>query len=196
MAEEDPHAGGGPWSIRRHLVAWYEAITQFILGGPRAQPFLAVKRLLLSSLGASIGRRVMIYPDVVIVPISGRLILGDDVDLGRGVMITTTGGVNIGDRALIGYGSKILSGNHTIPKGRGRVFGAGHILSPVMIGQDTWLGANVVVLPGVSIGEGAIVAAGAIVTKSIPPFTIAAGVPARVIREREDQADDLDPGLL
>lgn len=176
-------------------MAWYEALTQLILGMPRAQPFLAAKRALLRSLGASIGQRVMIYPNVVIVPISGRFILGDDVDLGSGVLITTPGGVSIGDRTMIGYGTKILSANHTVPRGRGPVFGAGHTSAPVTIGRDVWLGANVVVLPGVSIGEGAIVAAGAIVTKSIPPFTIAAGVPAIVIREREDDANDPAPGM-
>ena len=195
MAEVDPNAVAKPSSIRKHLVPWYEAVTQAILGMPRAQPFLAAKRVLLRSLGATLGQRVMIYPDVVIVPISSRLILGDDVDLGSGVLITTPGGVTIGDRAMIGYGSKILSANHNVPRGRGRVFRSGHTLAQITIGPDTWLGANVVVLPGVSIGEGAIVAAGAVVTKSIPPFMIAAGVPAIVIREREDDATDLGPGL-
>ena len=195
MSEITPNTVGGTPSLRRHLVQWYEALTQAILGLPRAQPFLAAKWVLLRMLGATIGQRVMIYPHVVIVPISGRLVLGDDVDLGRGVMITTTGGVTIGDRALIGYDSKILSANHVVPRGRGRVFTSGHTFAPVIIERDTWLGANVVVLPGVTIGEGAIVAAGAVVTKSIPPFTIAAGVPAVVIRVREDDMTDFGPGV-
>lgn len=79
--------------------------------------------------------------------------------------------------------------------GRGRVFGSGHMSAPVSIGRDAWLGANVVVLPGVSIGEGTIVAAGAVVTRSIPPFMIAAGVSAVVIREREDDTTDTGPWM-
>lgn len=177
--------------IRVQLAPVYEAVTQPILGLPRAHPFLGAKRALMRLLGANIGRRVMIYPDVWIVPISSRLVIGDDVDLSRGVMITTSGGVTIGHRALIGYGSKILSTNHTVPPGRGPVFGSGHTAKPIVIGDDTWIGANVVVLPGVTIGEGTIVAAGAVVTKSLPPFVFAAGVPAVQVRERRDEREDV-----
>ena len=55
---------------------------------------------------------------------------------------------------------------------------------PVVVEDDVWIGAGVIVLKGVTIGSGSIVAAGAVVTKSIPPFSIAAGVPAKVIRQR------------
>lgn len=54
----------------------------------------------------------------------------------------------------------------------------------VVIGDDVWLGARVMVMPGVTIGDGAIIAAGAVVTKDIPAFAIAAGVPAKVVGER------------
>lgn len=178
-------------SVRAEMIPWYEALTQPILGMPRAQPFLALKRVLLRVLGAKLGKRVMIYPGVWIVPISRRLTIGDDVDLSRGVMITTPGRVNIGDRVLLGYNAKILSTNHNIPNGRGRVFGAGHTSAPVTIERDAWIGSNAIVLPGVTVGEGAIVAAGAIVTKSVAPYMICAGVPAVVIGERAE-----DDGLV
>ena len=109
---------------------------------------------------------------------------GDDVDFARGVLVATPGGVDIGDRVLLGYGCQIISGNHKIPDGRGRIFGSGYVRSPIVIKNDSWIGANSVILAGVTIGEGAIVAAGSIVNKDIPPYTIAGGVPAKVIKLR------------
>lgn len=135
-------------------------------------------------MGARIGRRVMVYPDVWIVPIDDRLTIGDDVDISRGVMITPGGGVEIGPRTLLGYGAKILSVNHRLPADGGRIFGAGHTSAPINIGNDCWIGANVVILPGVSIGQGSVIAAGAVVTKNVPEWSVVAGVPARVVRSR------------
>lgn len=55
--------------------------------------------------------------------------------------------------------------------------------APIHIGRNVWIGANAVVLPGVSIGDGAVVAAGAVVTKDVPPCTIVGGVPAKKLKE-------------
>lgn len=165
------------------ILAIFEAVMQLIFALPRLRIFNAAKSMFLRSLGAKIGRRVVFYPGVWIC--TGRnLILGDDVDLALGVLITTGGGVSIGNRTLVGYRTQILSSNHVIPVGRGRVFGSGHEKAAVEIGCDVWIGANCVILPGVSIGEGAVVAAGSVVTKAVPAYTIVAGVPAKVIRER------------
>lgn len=114
-----------------------------------------------------------------------KITLGDDVDLAWGVLITTSGGVVIGDRTLVGYGTKILSTNHLIPLDKGRIFGAGHELKRVLIDNDVWIGANCVILAGVHVGEGAVIAAGSVVTKNVPPFVIVGGVPAKIIKERK-----------
>jgi len=100
-------------------------------------------------------------------------------------MIGTTGGVTIGDRTLVGFRTFIVSDNHTVPPRPARIFDAGHTPRPVVIERDVWIGANCTILPGVTIGEGAVVAAGSVVTKSVSAFTVVGGVPARVIRERE-----------
>ncbi|WP_201336266.1 DapH/DapD/GlmU-related protein, partial [Lactobacillus nasalidis] len=99
--------------------------------------------------------------------------VGKNVFINTGCTIQDQGGVYIGDGALI-----IATLNHVQdPAKRGELLPAA-----VHIGKRVWLGANVTVLPGVTIGDGAIIAAGAVVTKDVPARTIAAGVPARVVK--------------
>lgn len=89
----------------------------------------------------------------------------------------------LGDNLLMGPGVKIFSSNHGMKKGI-PINQQEWIEKDVVIGNDVWLGANVVVVPGVTIGDGSIIAAGAVVTKDIPSYSISAGIPARVIKER------------
>lgn len=157
---------------------------RLIFSMPRFRLLNYVKAMFLRAVGAKIGRRVVFYPGVWIC--TGRnLEIGDDVDLALDVLITTDGGVVIGARTLVGYRAQIISGNHVVPGGRLPIFNAGHVKRPVVVGADVWIGAQCVVLPGVTIGEGSVIAAGSVVTRDIPAFSIAAGVPARVIRERD-----------
>ena len=130
------------------------------------------------------GRRVTFYPGVWIMT-GRRLVIGDDVDLALDVLITSDGGVEIGDRVLIGYRTMILSRNHRIPAGRGPIFSSGHESKAVRIGDDAWIGGNCTILPGVEIGKGCVIGAGSVVTKSIPDYCVAVGNPARPIRVRE-----------
>lgn len=170
--------------LHRWVVATFEMCMRLILALPRYRTCNALKAAFLRVAGATVGRRVVFYPGVWIAP--GRnLTLEDDVDLALDVLITTGGGVRIGPRTLIGYRAQILSANHRVPQRRGRIFDAGHDYAQVDIGSDVWIGANAIVLPGVTIGDGAIVAAGSVVTRSVAPFTVVAGVPAQPIRERE-----------
>jgi maltose O-acetyltransferase len=82
------------------------------------------------------------------------LVCGDDVDFALGVIVTTNGGVTIGNRVLLGYRAQILSANYKIPDVKGRIFGSGHDQSPVTIGDDVWIGVNSILLSGFSVGEG------------------------------------------
>lgn len=176
----------GIWkrTVRPFFIILAECLLVIVFSLPRFAFFNRMKALFLLILGASIGRRCVFYPGVWIMP--GRcLTVGDDVDFALGVIVTTGGGVDIGSRVLIGYRTQILSTNHVIPEGVGRIFGAGHIGKPVRIGDDVWIGANCTILPGVSIGEGAVVAAGSVVTRDVEAFAIIAGVPAKVIRYRK-----------
>ena len=171
--------------LKSFLVVSYEAVMQALFFLPRYPLFNAVKSWFLRLNGAKVGRRVIYYPRVWIE--NGRnLVIEDDVDLAIGVIIVTPGGVHIGSRALIGYGTQILSTNHVIPPRGQRIFDSGHRKAPIHIERDVWIGAHCVILPGVTIGEGAVVAAGSIVTRDVPQFSVVAGVPARVIRMRDE----------
>lgn len=170
--------------MKQFLVVSYEFLQCTIFLLPRYPLFNWLKGLFIIVNGGRVGKRCTFYPNVWISP--GRnLELGDDVNLALGVLVNSAGGVQIGDRSMVGYRTQILSSNHLIPKDRGQIFGAGHEKSKIFIGSDVWIGGNCVILPGVSIGKGAIVAAGSVVTKSVEPYSIVGGVPAKLIKERE-----------
>ena len=105
--------------------------------------------------------------------------IGKRVFINAGCQFQDQGGITIGDDVLIGPQTIIATLNHDPdPNKRG-----GMIPKPVKIGDKVWLGARVTICPGVTICEGAIVGAGAVVTKDVPPRTVVAGVPARIIKE-------------
>ena len=114
----------------------------------------------------------------------GSIRIAENVFIGPYVVIYGHGGVSIGRDTLIAMHCRILSSNHTIPNREVKIRSQPDILLPVTIGEDVWLGAGVTVLGGVTIGNGCIVGAGAVVTKDLPPYSIAVGVPAKVIRTR------------
>ncbi|NVK00691.1 MAG: acyltransferase [Oceanospirillaceae bacterium] len=169
--------------MKSYLVALYEFLVEVVFMLPRFPIINSLKSVLLRALGAQIGKHCVFYPGVWIM--TGRgLVVGDRVDFARGVLITTDGGVVIGDRTLIGYGAKILSRNHVIPSVGRSFIDSGHVAKKVVIGKDCWIGANSIILPGVRLGDGVVVAAGSVVTKSQASNSIVGGVPAKLIRKR------------
>lgn len=170
--------------VKSFLVVSYETVMELLFKLPRFHFFGFFKKALLTAVGAKIGKRVVFYPGVWICP--GRnLVIGDDVDLAKDVIVTTTGGVRIGSRSLIGYRTQILSSNHTIPPAGEPFPISGDEHQPVSIEEDVWVGANCILAPGVRIGCGAVVGAGSVVTRDVPPNSVVAGVPAKLIRMRE-----------
>jgi len=169
--------------MKNFLLVTFESVLKILFSLPRYRFINYIKSFPLKLMGAKIGKRVTFYPGVWIFP-GINFIVGDDVDFALDVIVTTKGGVEIGNRVLIGYRSQILSANHCIPLDKSRVFNSGHTYSPVFIEDDVWIGARCVILPGVRIGEGAVIAAGSVVTKNVPPFAIVGGVPAKIIKSR------------
>lgn len=171
--------------IKDFVISSFELISDIIFLLPRHKiPFNFIKIIFLTIIGAKIGKWVTFYPGISI-KTGRKLIIGNYVDLAAGVRLGTDGGLVIGDRTLIGFGAMILTGNHEIPQGKLPIFNGSHIRKKVIIYNDVWIGANSIILPGVTIGEGAVVAAGSVVTKDVPPFTIVAGVPAIIIKTRK-----------
>lgn len=144
-----------------------------------------VVRGLLSELtGRPVDESVTLFP-----PFTSDF--GKNIHLGRRVFINAgcrfqdQGGITIGDDCLIGHNAVIATLQHDIAPSRR----ADLVPSPVVIGRNVWLGANVTVLPGVTIGDDAVIGAGSVVTKDVPARTVAVGSPARVVRTIEDDAD-------
>ncbi len=171
--------------MKYFLVVSYEIIMEILFRLPRYKFLNVIKGYFLKIMGAKIGKRVVFYPGVWIAP-GNNLTLGDDVDLAKDVLLTTGGGIRIGNRVLIGYRTQILSTNHIIPSNKEFIFSSGHKKEEIIIEKDVWIGANCIITQGVRIGEGSVIAAGSVVTKDLEAFCIYGGVPARLIRKRED----------
>lgn len=165
-----------------------------------------VELALAGRAAVSIGRRVFIPRSVELLGSDeGRIEIGDDVtiDSGARLHVANRATLRVGDRVGIGP-YNILNAFDDLSIGDDTMFGpfinvncADHGMEvgtpmreqtgsygPVSIGRDCWLGAMVVVTRGVSIGDGAVVGAGSIVTRDIPPYTIAAGAPCFALKER------------
>lgn len=108
-----------------------------------------------------------------------NLKIGKQVFINSGAMFTDLGGIELEDKVLVGPNVTIISVNYPLdPEKR-----HGVELKAVLIKENAWLGANATILPGVTVGENAVVAAGAVVSKDVPANTVIAGVPAKVIKK-------------
>lgn len=92
--------------------------------------------------------------------------------------------ITIGDNLLMGPGTMLFASNYQLDPGK-PMCEQPSISKDITIGNDVWLGSNVVVTAGVTIGDGCVIAAGSVVTKDIPPYTIAGGIPAKPLKKRE-----------
>ncbi len=108
-----------------------------------------------------------------------NITIGKDVFINSGCKFQDQGGITIGDSALIGHNVVMATLNHdAAPEKRGTMHPA-----PIVIGKNVWIGSNATILPGVIIGDEAIIAAGAVVTKDVLANTIVGGVPAKFIKK-------------
>ncbi|WP_138470264.1 DapH/DapD/GlmU-related protein [Poseidonocella sp. HB161398] len=119
----------------------------------------------------------------------GSVRLGDDCFVGAYTILNGQAGISIGDNALIAGHCHIIAGNHRFDDLSVPMNQQGFDSHGVVIEDDVWLGAGAKVLDNVRIGRGSIIAAGAVVTGDVEPFSIMGGVPARLIRKRGDLHD-------
>lgn len=111
----------------------------------------------------------------------GDVIIGDHTRVG--LHNTIIGPVTIGNHVNLAQGITVTALNHNFSDPGKKIDEQGISTTPVTIGDDVWIGANAVVLPGVKIGNHSVVAAGAVVTKDVPPHSLVAGVPAKKIKQ-------------
>ena len=128
--------------------------------------------------GARLGRGIAIHHGLQCRS-ARRLAVGDDVFVGEHVVLDGRGGLTIGSHVSINSEAQIWTAQHDW-----RAPGFPYVATSLSIGDFAWISARTIILPGVAVGEGAVVAAGAVVTKDVGAWTLVAGNPARVISDR------------
>jgi acetyltransferase-like isoleucine patch superfamily enzyme len=194
FAAEEEHPAGLPRGLREYarspgrtltkLRQWLSARWQ-LRGCTQVGPWTRViGRVTIVNYGTMvIGERVQIYSHhartVFTTFTHGRLVIGDRAFINYGVDIAATGLVSIGADCLIGTHVSIIDNGfhdvidrHALPEPK-----------PVVIGDNVWIGNRAIILPGVTIGDGAVVGAGSVVVHDVPARSVVAGNPARVVRE-------------
>jgi galactoside O-acetyltransferase len=117
---------------------------------------------------------------------NGTLVVGENVALSPCVHLSADEGyIEIGRYTAIGPGTVLRAANHRFDRRGTPIMLQGHIPGKIIIEEDVWIGANCVITPNVRIGRGAVVGAGAVVTRDVPPFAVVGGVPAKIIKQRE-----------
>ena len=113
-----------------------------------------------------------------------RLVLGSDVRIGEGHYFDSRGGLVIGDNTVISRCVTIFTSSHRY-EGEALPFDDSYVCKPVLIGRNVWIGMRAVVVPGVSIGDGAVIGAGTVVTRDVPPLAVVGSSSTRIIRFRD-----------
>lgn len=176
--------------VTRGIGLFYTMLESWVFrgGGKRAMlvyigtiPSVLLRRELYRGLGARIGKNVVFHYKTEIRD-PHRLIVGDGCIIGDNTILDARYGLTLGKNVNINSNTSIYSVQHDH---RDPEFGCfeGKDLS-VKIEDRVYLGCNVIVLPGVTIGEGAVCCAGCVVTKDVPPYTVVAGIPAKKVGER------------
>ncbi|MEG9431470.1 WcaF family extracellular polysaccharide biosynthesis acetyltransferase [Terriglobus sp. ADX1] len=181
--------------------SWYEPGRSYLwraawmlLGLPLFRsPLLPSSRLrvtLLRLFGASVGEGVVIHSEVV-VKYPWHLRIGDDCWIGERAWIDNLTTVTLGNNACLSQNAYICTGNHDW---RDPSFGL--MVAPVTLGNGAWVGARGMLLPGVTLYEGAVAGAGSVVSKNIPSWQIYAGNPALFVRNRTIREQPVRNGVL
>ena len=129
----------------------------------------------------SLGQKSVIESYSCINNAVGDVVIGDHTRIG--LHNTIIGPVTIGSHVNLAQGITVTALNHNFEAPERRIDEQGVSTQQVIIGDDIWIGANAVVLPGVTIGNHCVIAAGAVVTKDVPPHSLVAGVPAKIIKQ-------------
>jgi acetyltransferase-like isoleucine patch superfamily enzyme len=145
----------------------------------------------LSANGITLGDNVSIARDSilfctgVIAQKGTGITIGHCTGIGARAFLAGQGGITIGDDVITGPNIQVFSENHNFSDLSQTIKAQGVTKQATVIGNNCWLGGGVTILAGVTIGDGCVIAAGSVVTKSVPPNSIVAGVPAKVVKSRD-----------
>ena len=146
-------------------------------------PIWWFRRFYYKLFGMKIGRGTMLNMGQYIFN-PNKITIGNYTNINRGCFIDGRGGCHIGNSVSISHKVSIVTGSHDANS-----INFSGIYLPILIKDYAWIGINAVILQGVVIGEGAVVAAGSVVTKDVPAYTIVGGIPAKVIGTRKKNLD-------
>jgi acetyltransferase-like isoleucine patch superfamily enzyme len=138
-----------------------------------------------------IGKNCRIKGYIHIITYQSKITIGDNVNINP--YTTIFGGeadINIGNNVLIASGSSIVASNHNFTNPEMLIRNQGTRSLGITIGNDVWVGTGVRILDGVSIGAGAVIAAGSVVNKDVPAFAVVGGVPAKILKYRNEERID------
>jgi acetyltransferase-like isoleucine patch superfamily enzyme len=133
----------------------------------------------------SIARDSILFCTGVIAQKGSGIIIGNRTGIGARAYLAGQGGITIGDDVITGPNIQIFSENHNFNEATQTIKAQGVTRQATIIGNNCWLGGGITILSGVTIGDGCVIAAGSVVTKSVPPNSVVAGVPAKVIKTRD-----------
>ena len=182
----DPAAGALQrfwWSVRSEL----GSLALWLLAWLPLESGMRLRRLCMPLFLQSLGEQAVFQTGLRITN-PERVAVGSQCRFGQGVFITGGGGVHIGNWVSIGPDVKLWSVNHRFEDPDVPIRQQGWELKPVVIEDDVWLAANVFVMPGVTIGRGSVVSACTVVSRSVPPYSLVAGNPGRVVGWRRRPA--------
>jgi maltose O-acetyltransferase len=146
----------------------------------------ALRRHLVSRIVTDCGSDILVKKNCYF-GAARDLRIGDRAQLGENARIGPS--VSIGNDVLMGPDVVIMTTSHAFENPAVRINEQGGIgVLPVVIGNDVWIGTRVIITPGVSVGDGAVIGANSVVTRDVPPFAVYAGSPARYIRDRGDRS--------
>ena len=169
-----------PLGMMLRLLAWRPFFAN--CRNPRFAPHLSISGMRNIGLGSA----VRLGRGCILCASCGKLRIGDFSALSPNVDVGADNGeILLGRQVAVGPGTVIRAANHCFARCDVPIMAQGHTPGRVIIDDDVWIGANCVITPGVHIGRGAVVGAGAVVTRDVPPFSIVGGVPARLIGWRD-----------
>ncbi|CAN5445639.1 colanic acid biosynthesis acetyltransferase WcaF [soil metagenome] len=169
---------GPSFSLKNRLSRVVWGVVYMVLFRYSPKPLHAWRSFLLRLFGAKVGKGVHVYPAVKIWA-PWNLDLADECGVANGAVLYSQGKITIGKRVVISQGAHICAGTHDYRKS-----GFPLITMPIVIGDHVWIATEAFIHPGVTVGEGSVIGARAVVSKSMPSWMICSGHPCVAIRPR------------